>query len=284
MQSLLYRVYHKTLTLYLREGGSGAGWRKQYEHLIDLLVPPLSRFRRFTFPDRKTGGWYWISRWRFEVLMGWYEPETDEWFRKLIKPGHVVLDVGGHLGVHSRRFSKLVGRNGRVYVFEANPENYQILRHNLGQNRFGNAEVVYSAIAEHDGAVTLHLSPGHSNHSLNPGYTSNTGVVEVPCTSIDSFCAKRRIDRVDFIKVDTEGAEPMVLRGMQATLAANPSIVLLVEHNPAALRAGGVEPQSFLALLGDLGLRYHSLTNDGSLGPVPELSGNQYVNLLCTRA
>ena len=284
MQSLPYRFYRRTLSAYQRDSTKDATWCRIYERLIDAAVPVLRRIRHFDFPERKTGGWYWISRWRFEVLMGWYEPESEQWFQKLIRPGSVVLDIGGHLGVHSRRFSKLVGNTGRVYVFEANPENHRVLLHNLKARQYRNAEVLHSAVADRDGTALLHLSPGHSNHSLNSGYTAETGTVEVPCISVDTFCANRKIDRVDFIKVDTEGAEPMVLRGMRGTIEANPSITLLVEHNPAALRAGGVEPDEFLSLLASLGLRYDSVSEDGSLGPIAELTGNQYTNLLCTRA
>jgi FkbM family methyltransferase len=276
MSSLAWRLYARSLNAYQQASRSGAWWCGLYEAAIRAVVPVLGWMQHVKFPERRTGGWWWIWRYRFEVLMGWYERDSEQCFRERIHPGSTVLDIGAHIGVHTRRFSRLAGVQGRVYAFEASPENVAVLRHNVTSTRFPNVEIVPAAVSDRCGTATLHLSPGHSNHSLNAGYTAETGTVEVPCLSIDAFCADRSISRVDFVKVDTEGAEPLVLRGMADTIRRNSAIQLLIEFNPAALRAGGVEPARFLDFLGTLGLRY-TCVGEG------EIAAHRHADLLCTR-
>ena len=128
---------------------------------------------------------------------------------------------------------------------------------------------------------TLYVSPGHSNHSLMPGYTQAASAVEIPGVSLDSVLAARKIREVGFIKCDTEGAEPLVLAGMRRTLIHHPRPHLLMEYNPAAIRCGGAEPEDLLSTLGECGYEVKAVKPDGSLGDVPELNGLGHCNLLC---
>src|ERR1041384_712741 len=196
---LLYRVYRFSLDVYLHKLSNGSLYCRWYERLIRFLAIVLAGVTGFRFPERKTGGWWWIWRWRFEVLMGWYGMECADLCRRFIKPGSAVLDIGGHIGLYSRLFSRLVGPDGRVLVFEANPENVAVLRHNLKGKQYRNIEIIWSAVSSSDGVAPLHLSPGHSNHSLFPGYTETTAIVEVPTISIDSYLKTHEIGSVDFI-------------------------------------------------------------------------------------
>lgn len=277
-------VYRRSLRLYERKQGTGSLYVRFYENLIRLLATTLQAARGFTFPERKTGSWWWIWRWRFEALMGWYEQECTALCRQHIRPGSIVLDIGGHIGLYSRLFSRLVGPNGKVLVFEANPENVAVLKNNLRHPRYRNVEVVWGAVGTESGTIPLHVSPGHSNHSVIPGYTEAAQVIEVPAICIDSYLAEHGYGRVDFVKSDTEGAEPLVIRGMARTIASSPGLVLLLEYHPAALRCGAMAPEEFLADLRRRGLGISVIHPDGTLsGTLPDSAGNDYVNLLCQR-
>ncbi|HEY3123578.1 MAG TPA: FkbM family methyltransferase, partial [Thermoanaerobaculia bacterium] len=107
----------------------------------------LGRLRSIEFPSRGTGGWWWLWRWKFEFLLNWFEWESVVWARRLIRPGMTVLDLGAHVGYYSRLFSGLVGPKGKVYAFEASPENQTMLRRNLDSPRYANVEVVPRAIS-----------------------------------------------------------------------------------------------------------------------------------------
>jgi hypothetical protein len=88
---------------------------------------------------------------------------------------------------------------------------------------------------------------------------------------------------VAFIKSDTEGAEPLVIEGMQRTIGSAAKLALLLVYNPAALRCGRHTPEAFLERLRSFGLQVQAIAPDGSLGDIPELSGMEYVNLLCRK-
>ncbi|MEP6716991.1 MAG: FkbM family methyltransferase, partial [Terriglobia bacterium] len=212
-----------------------------FERAVTAGAFALMWWHRFSFPERRTGGWWWISRFRFEFLAGWFEQECTIWVRKFVKPGMTVVDIGAHLGFYTRLLSKLVGPAGKVLAFEANPENFAVLRRNL--RGYKNVELLNSCVADKDGSFTLYVSPGHSNHSLMPGYSVAASTLTIPGVALDSFLAGRGIHEVGFIKCDTEGAEPLVLAGMRQTLSGLRAPVVLIEYNPAAIRCGGVEPE-----------------------------------------
>jgi FkbM family methyltransferase len=108
------------------------------------------------------------------------------------------------------------------------------------------------AIADQDCERILNLSPGHSEHSLvyQPGFTSESQTV--PCTPLDGFCTAQAIDKVDFIKMDIEGAEITALRGMTATIEKNPAICMVVEVNPGAQVRSGQSTKELIEALQSL--------------------------------
>ena len=251
-------------------------------------VHVLGRVRSLEFPSRGTGGWWWLWRWKFEFLMNWFEWQSMGWARRLIRPGMTVLDLGAHVGYYSRFLSRLVGPQGRVYAFEASPENQAVLRRNLDSPRYANVEVVPSAISDREGTIKLFVSPGHSNHSLIEGFTPADGVLEIPTVSVDGFAAQRGIREIDFIKMDIEGAETMALNGMRETVRQSPRLALLAECNPLALRTAGTTAADYLRLIENVGLEPLTILDDATLGPLPdvaeiEASISLYVNLLCVR-
>jgi FkbM family methyltransferase len=281
--SFFYRMYQNSLAVYQRGLVSGSPYCRWYENFIRWSAIALSPVAGLSFPERRTGGWWWIWRWRFEALVGWYDPECESHCRRLIRPGSTVLDIGGHIGIYSRLFSRLVGPSGRVIVFEANPENVEVLRRNLRRRKYRNVEIVWAAVSDSDGSAALHVSPGHSNHSLLPGYTDTNTVVEVPAMTIDCFLKKRRIARIDFVKCDTEGAEPLVIRGMEQTLRNAAELGMLFEYCPRGIRCAGIAPEAFVREVESLGFTVDAILPDGTLGQIPELPEYGWVNLLCVK-
>jgi FkbM family methyltransferase len=172
----------------------------------------------------------------------WYhgkrrEEQTMAVFAALISEGDTVFDVGGHIGYISMYLATLVGAAGKVVVFEPGPNNLPYTRRNL--SHLANVVLIESAVADRDGNVTLHTeSLTGQNNSLLQHYqvfennlrTAGVGRVnmervEVPCTALDTLSAN---DPPSFVKIDVEGAECLVLQGMQRTLKG-PQIALMVE-------------------------------------------------------
>ncbi|RPJ43156.1 MAG: FkbM family methyltransferase [Deltaproteobacteria bacterium] len=278
IMNFFYRLYQYGMDRY--QSARDPITRKSIEAMIRLAVLILMRCQGIRFPRRSTGGMRWIWGWRLEFLMGWNEPESVKWCRQLICPGMTVIDIGAHIGYFTRLFSELVGSSGRVLAFEPHPENVQVLRANLKKSRYKNVEIFHSAISDRTGAATLYVSPGHSNHSLLPGYTETKGQVEVECFTLDAFLSSRGIREVDFIKIDVEGSEPFVLAGMKQTVSQSPALRILAEFNPQALRCGGIPPAEFIHIFQKTGFEVKGILPDGSLGEVPPTL-DQTINLLC---
>jgi len=281
----IYEFYQRIIGTCQTPGGGGVrSWGCWLvERLMRLAVIVQSRRLAVRFPRRAVGSSWWIARWRFEFLMGWNERESVACCQKLIKPGMTVVDIGAHLGYYTRLFSQLVGSTGKVLAFEPCPENYPLLKHNLSARQYSNVQLFDCAISDQSGRVPLYLSPGHSNHSLLPGYTETQGILEVESISLDAFLSQQGIQRLDFIKVDVEGAEPLVLAGMRQTVAHSPQLAMLIECNPQALRCGGVAPEELILRLRQMGFAVQAIRPDGTLAQVSDRAGHadEVVNLLC---
>lgn len=162
------------------------------------------------------------------MLASEYEPETREMLRKTLRPGMVALDIGAHVGFYAVLMADLVGPGGRVYCIEAHRPNYRILTKNLRANRFSWAEAYNLALSDRTGTATLSLNPindgGHSLGSFanNPdlvGYDGDKLKETVETTTLDEFVRAKGIERVDFIKIDVEGAETLVFTGASKLLS-----------------------------------------------------------------
>lgn len=145
----------------------------------------------------------------------------------------VCLDVGANIGLYSLGLSVLAPR-GRIYAFEPSPSCFGHLQSNLSANRIDNAEATQVAVSDTTGTVHFHdfdfFSAGSFSSdegSLLDTESYGSQAFEAQATTLDDFVADREIERVDFIKVDVEGAELSVLAGAEKTLATwRPKVVL----------------------------------------------------------
>lgn len=123
----------------------------------------------------------------------------------------VVIDIGGNIGT----FALLAARDaahGRVFTFEPNLENFELLRHNLSINRIANVSAVRAAVAAGAGSVKLFTAPQGGFHSI----LSDRAVAAEQYELVESVGLKdifdtHRIDRCNFLKIDCEGAEYDIL-------------------------------------------------------------------------
>jgi FkbM family methyltransferase len=150
-----------------------------------------------------------------------YEPELQAAITRLVRPGWTCADVGAHWGIFTRLLANLVGENGRVVAFEAHPSNARRLRWSLG--RAARGRVVVENLAVTDGEedrVALHPGRQRASREWNVVGADLDGrktpaALEVAATSLDAYFADKPLD---FVKLDVEGAEADVLRGMRQLL------------------------------------------------------------------
>lgn len=165
-----------------------------------------------------------------------WEPSSTQWVLEHLCAGDTFVDVGAHVGYYTLLAAKAVGDGGRVYAFEPDPGNFALLVRNVELNGFRNVVLENKAVAARPGARRLYLSPNNSgDHRLEvPG--EGRASVEVEAVCLDEYLAGRR---VDFVKIDTQGAEAEVLLGMKGTILANRHLVMLVEFWPYGLSCFG---------------------------------------------
>lgn len=179
------------------------------------------------------------------LSLGEYEPETMSIFRSCLKKGMAVVDIGANLGYFTVIAAGSVGPSGKVFSYEPDPHNFALLEKNISVNGFKNVEAFPIALSDHAG--TRELFFGDNQTTLSFSDKISTGRSESVVTdTLDNALKALGYPRIDVIKMDIEGAEPLVLEGMGETIARNPALVILFEFYPNAIQRLGHSPLGFL--------------------------------------
>jgi len=131
--------------------------------------------------------------------------------------GFYVADVGAFRGWFTMISSKIVGSDGRVFSFEPNPDNFEILRKVVLLGGLKNVNIFKLALSDSDGYEYMYLSEYPSMHSLVLKRTHRK--ITVPCMKLDTVVKLRKIQRLDLIKIDVEGAELKVIKGCKRIIS-----------------------------------------------------------------
>lgn len=276
----------------------GRGLRRRYPRLaavFDRIVPPPSvcaeveGFRIFVDPKNEATSATAISS-------GDYEPHETRFIRSVLKPGQRFVDIGANVGYFSCLAAQLVGREGKVYAFEADRQNYRLLEKSIRANRFSQVAAECAAVSDHDGQLKIYRSlvnnTDHRTYDCAEGPDPNADLDReawetkrptawIPCLRVDD----RVPAPVDVIKIDIQGAEVAAFRGMPNLIDQSPNLTVLTEFFPAGLTAAGSSPEAFLAILRGHGLTLQTLegrvvTDDEILASIPECG---YTNLVASR-
>lgn len=224
------------------------------------------------------------------VALGVYEKSESALFRKKVKNGMVVIDVGANIGYFTVISAQLVGPFGRVISFEPEPENFSFLKETVALNKFSNIEIYDLALSDKVGKGTLFLSKTNKgdHRMFDPGNASES--IDISMTTLDDFLMQKGIQKVDFIKMDIQGAEALALDGMKNTMAHNKRISLIIEFCPHDLLMSKTEPLSLLNKLKGLGFKIFEIKEGLRLNLVSDFnslikrhSGTKYTNLYCKR-
>jgi FkbM family methyltransferase len=141
----------------------------------------------------------------------------------------IVVDIGAWIGRYTLTSSNYVGPSGKVISIEAHPGNFQILKKNLILNKRQNVIPLNIAVSNYEGRIKLYMASSSGWHSINPRVARYGKYIEVPCKTLDNVLKELSISKVDWIKIDVEGAELMVLEGSQETLAQNKNLKIILE-------------------------------------------------------
>lgn len=181
-----------------------------------------------------------------------YEPEL-RLFLKQLKRGDIVVDLGANIGAYAIRSASSVAPEGKVHAFEPLERTRKRLEKAVRLNGTVNVSIHAEAVGNQSGYATLGVKHRGSSASLAAqAESSESHTVRV--TTLDEFAEAHGISRIDWIKMDIEGAEPMALEGMRRTIAAcRPNF--LFENESGGARAAGI--------LRELGYKVGVLEADG---------------------
>jgi FkbM family methyltransferase len=221
-----------------------------------------------------------------------WEPHVQRFLVDLVKPDWVCLDIGANIGVHTLCLAALA-HQGAVHAFEADPTNYAVLSRNVDSvpSPAGDIELLHLALWERPGTLVV----GGADELSGCSFVSEDAVDEAEVetrlrsvvstdmlSSTDLHMRRAEVEavplddwseslmRLDFIKLNVEGAEASVVRGADRTLWRHRP-VLLVEYNPACAAAYFNQPAD--VLFHELKARFaslHALQEDGNLAPLPD--------------
>jgi FkbM family methyltransferase len=175
---------------------------------------------------------------RVLAISGVWEPNVSRAFARALRPGDVCVDIGAHIGYFTLLASRLVGAAGHVYAFEPSPVNYEALRANLSRNAATNVTARRVAIGETPDRALLHEAPGtNSGRATLRDVRPNQEPIAAPGVMVDVLPAadvipEDHLRRIRVIKVDVEGYEVEVLRGLVPVFDLGEPLAVFVEFNP----------------------------------------------------
>lgn len=210
---------------------------------------------------------------------GIWSPSATLLYSREVRPDMCVVDAGANLGYFTLLFARLVGSSGRVFAFEPEPTNAALLSQNVGLNGYSNVTIVGKALLDNPGELPLYLSTyNYGDHRLSSTEKSRKAI-KVPVTTLDEFFPAGT--RVDFIKLDIQGAERSALIGARRVLADNPRIGVATEYWPTGMRECGDDPRGFLRDFVELGFEI-SVLGAGN-GELILVSGSEALDRLAAR-
>ncbi len=159
---------------------------------------------------------------------GEYEPHTTKLVQDNVKPDDVCVDVGASIGYFTLLFAKL---GKEVYSIEPTRNQFEFLKENVNLNGYRDKVKLFN-LAASDKKENLHIQANSSQDHMNA----------VP---LDSILPKK----VDFIKIDVDGSEPKVLKGLVKTIERNPQLKMVIEYYPSYIEKLGNKPQDMLDIL-----------------------------------
>jgi FkbM family methyltransferase len=187
---------------------------------------------------------------------GGYESQTVEVFASALQPGGTVVDVGANRGFFTALSAVLVGPSGRVEAFEPNPAVARRLEETLLRNSVSERVTVHErALSDRAGMADFFVSVSPVNDGLSSLLASDSAIehgvirrdtsIPVLLETFDAFAERVGLGRVDLVKIDVEGAEDGVVRGMEATLRANPPRLIVCETVPESVAAGTLRSHGY---------------------------------------
>jgi FkbM family methyltransferase len=146
-----------------------------------------------------------------------------------LQPDHIIVDIGAHIGCFSL-LAASKATSGKIYSFEPAAETYQLLEKNVQTNKLSNIKIFQSAVAAKNGTTRLYHDTltGNWGHTIIKEVSAESEMVN--CITLESFIESEKIQHIDFIKFNCEGAEFGILINTSPAILRRINCMLILYH------------------------------------------------------
>ena len=207
-----------------------------------------------------------------------YERSESKFIKSICFKGMQALDIGANIGYYSTLISQAAGENGLILAIEPDPESYKYLSKTINSCKFKN--ILPFPFAASDIKQKLPLFISKDNRGDNRLYQSDQlrEAIKVDCLTVDELLIKNQINTLDFIKIDVQGYEPKVFKGMKSIIKSSDKLILLTEFWPKGIFQAGENPKDFLRTLRELEFQLFELNSNGSLILLKKENENEFID------
>lgn len=205
----------------------------------------------------------------------------------VVKTGDTVVDIGANVGYFTLLFAKLVGKEGKVYSFEPDPRNFQLLQRTLERNGLTQVKAVQKAVSDKADEFLLYQTASWAANTLTS--SEHVSTVSVQVVALDEFLSDE--SNISFIKMDMDGSEPLAIQGMTQLIRRSPNLTVLAEYEPGNLKRYIPNPLDFITIAEQHGLKLTAILDSESgrfsdldLSPLRNLADDRNLDLLFTRS
>ena len=158
-----------------------------------------------------------------------FDPDELTVLKGRLREGFTFIDGGSNIGAYALYVASVAGPSARILAIEPDPEIFDRLVYNIGLNPHGTVKAIACALADKPGELTLFLDPRNRGQSSVKFVGSQAKSIRVPAMTLLDLLQRERLERIDAIKLDVEGAEDLILEPFfrDAPHALLPSLVIV---------------------------------------------------------
>jgi len=203
---------------------------------------------------------------------GFYETELSYFLLRVLKPGDTFVDIGAHIGFFSLLASKLVSNEGKIISIEPDDVNVARLEKQKEMNESRNIEIFKTLLCGEKGAKTFYVNVDNDGghclwdvglHPFNKKSAAHPETKTVEAETLDSILDQTGAGNVKVVKMDTEGAEPDVIKGSAEAIGKHNITFIVCEVNDFGLKQMGHSQDSLRSLMKGYGYDTFILTEEG---------------------
>ena len=211
------------------------------------------------------------------IFFNVYEKNESHFIKSICFEGMNILDIGANVGYYTALFSQLAGDKGSVIAIEPDLESYKYLSKSI--NSFNYKNVLSFRLAASDIKQKLPLFISKENRGDNRLYSTNQkrNSIMVDCITVDELLEENKIENLDLIKIDVQGYEPKVLKGMLNIVKSSKKLMLLSEFWPKGMLQAGESPKNFLTMLRKMQFQLFELKKNGFLVLLKPSEDNKFI-------